>query len=269
MTMHTLHAPVETLMREVAETIMMPRYRKLAADEVMEKGPDDPVTIVDRESEALFNDRLPALLPGSRVVGEEACAADAALMDTLGEGVVWIVDPLDGTANFAAGEGAFGIMVALAEGGIVQAGWIYDPVRGRMCHAALGKGAFVDGARVTARPSGAAVPIAALATKYLPDARRPRVAAAVAGTLGEVPVPGCAAEQYPRVALGENDVALFGRTLPWDHAPGVLFLEEAGGRVAYLDGGLYRVTERRAGMIAAASPALWDYAAGLIGPELA
>ncbi|MBV9842520.1 MAG: inositol monophosphatase family protein [Sphingomonadaceae bacterium] len=266
--MHPLHDPVAAMMREVAETIMMPRHRRLAADEVMQKGPDDPVTIVDRESEALFTARLPVLLPGSRVVGEEACAADERLIETLGDGVVWIVDPLDGTSNFAAGEGAFGIMVALAEGGVVQAGWVYDPVRKRMCHAALGGGAFVDGARVGTPASGGEPPVAALATKYLPEAKRPLVAAAVAGKLAEVPVPGCAAEQYPRVALGENDIALFWRTLPWDHAPGALFLEEAGGRVAYLDGGAYRVTERRAGMIAAASPALWDYAAALIAPAL-
>ena len=74
------------------------------------------------------------------------------------QGTAWIVDPLDGTGNFAAGRTPFAIMVALAEGGVVQAGWILDPVTRRMCHAALGGGAFIDnrpdrGARHRQRPA--------------------------------------------------------------------------------------------------------------------
>ena len=79
-----------------------------------------------------------------------------------------------------------------------------------------------------------------------------------------VDTPRCAAEQYPRLALGENDVSLFERTLAWDHAAGVLWLNEAGGRVARPDGSPYRVDEpERSGLIGAASPALWDELAAL------
>src|SRR3546814_16573908 len=66
----------------------------------------------------------------------------------------------------------FGILVALADNGNILAGWIYDPVRGRMCHAALGKGAFIDETPVRARPSGAPLPIAALATFFLTPEQR-------------------------------------------------------------------------------------------------
>ena len=73
-----------------------------------------------------------------------------------------------------------------------------------------------------------------------------------------VDIPRCAAEQYPRLALGVNDLSVFERTLAWDHAAGVLFLNEAGGKAAREDGSPYRVDDHRRGLIAAASPALWD-----------
>ena len=81
-------------------------------------------------------------------------------------------------------------------------------------------------------------------------------------------MPGCAGEQYPRVALGQNDVALFWHALPWDHAPGALWLTEAGGRVARLDGRAYRITDRSTGLLAAATPALWEEARAVLAPAL-
>ena len=78
-----------------------------------------------------------------------------------------------------------------------------------------------------------------------------------------VDIPRCAAEQYPRLALGENDISTFKRTLPWDHAAGVLWLNEAGGKAARLDGSQYRVDQHGAagdykGLVGASSPAIWD-----------
>ena len=78
-----------------------------------------------------------------------------------------------------------------------------------------------------------------------------------------VEIPRCAAEQYPRLALGQNDVSSFKRTLPWDHAAGVLFLNEAGGKAARGDGSAYRVdytdkAGRKAGLVGASSPEIWD-----------
>ena len=123
-------------------------------------------------------------------------------------------------------------MVALAEGGAVQAGWILDPVTRRMCHAVLGGGAFIDNQRIEARPTGGTQPIGALATRFLPAEIRAHVTARAEGHITIADIPNCAGEQYPRLVLGTNDLALFWRAMPWDHAPGALFLEEAGGRIA-------------------------------------
>lgn len=258
------HTAVCTLLREVAAAVVLPRFRHLDAADIEEKAKDDLVTIADREAEVELARGLASIDPGARIVGEEACAADPTLLDTVGSGRVWLIDPVDGTNNFAAGKTPFGMMIALVEDGAPQAGWLYDPVADRMCHAVRGGGAFIDRQPVTARATGAAEPVAALATYFMSDEDRAALAERVAGKLTLVEIPRCAAEQYPRLVLGENDLALFQRTLPWDHAAGVLFLEEAGGRVARADGSPYRVGDNRRGMLSAASPELWKQAAPLI-----
>lgn len=258
------HTAVCTLLREVAAAVVLPRFRHLDAADIEEKAKDDLVTIADREAEVELARGLAGIDPEARIVGEEACAADPTLLDTVGSGRVWLIDPVDGTNNFAAGRTPFGMMIALVEDGAPQAGWLYDPVADRMCHAVRGGGAFIDGEPVTARATGAAEPVAALATYFMSDEDRAALAERVAGKLTLVEIPRCAAEQYPRLVLGENDLALFQRTLPWDHAAGVLFLEEAGGHVARADGSPYRVGDNRRGMLSAASPELWEQAAPLI-----
>jgi fructose-1,6-bisphosphatase/inositol monophosphatase family enzyme len=259
--MHALHAAVDGLMRKIGRDVLMKHFRSLDDSQIEEKAPDDYVTVADKESEARLADGLRAMLPGSHVVGEEGVAADPALIHGVTDGLCWIVDPLDGTGNFAAGRTPFATMVALAEGGVIQAGWILDPVTRRMCHAARGEGAFIDNHRVVAKPGDGPLPVAALATRYLPDEIRADIRRRAEGHFAHADIPHCAGEQYPRVVLGTNDVALFWRALPWDHAPGAVFLEEAGGRLARLDGSDYRLGEDFTGLLAAASPRLWDDAA--------
>jgi fructose-1,6-bisphosphatase/inositol monophosphatase family enzyme len=259
-----LDAHVQALIRDVAARIVMPRFRQLDATQIEEKAPDELVTIADRESEDALTEGLTRLLPGSRVVGEEACSADASILDNIGSGMVWIVDPIDGTANFAAGETPFGIMVALATDGVSEAAWLYDPVQDRMCSAGRGEGAFVNGERTYARTSGENVPVAGLSTKYLPPELRDDIERRAEGKMRCVGIPRCAAEQYPRVMLGTNDLALFWRTHVWDHAPGALIVQEAGGKVARFDGTPYAIGQTGKGLLAAASPAMWDDAAAIL-----
>jgi fructose-1,6-bisphosphatase/inositol monophosphatase family enzyme len=255
---------VQALIRDVAARIVMPRFRQLDPTQIEEKAPDELVTIADKESEIALTEGLTRMLPGSRVVGEEAFAGDPGLIDGIGDGVVWIVDPIDGTANFAAGETPFGIMVALAVDGVSEAAWLYDPVQDRMCSAGRGQGAFVNGERTYARTSGAAMPIAGLSTKYLPPELREDIERRAEGKMRCVGIPRCAAEQYPRVMLGTNDLALFWRTHVWDHAPGALIVQESGGKVARFDGTPYAISQTGKGLLAAASPAMWDQAAAIL-----
>lgn len=262
--MHALDREVSMLMRAVATGTIMPRYQSLAAHEIAEKSPGDLVTIADHESEERLAEGLSRLIPEARIIGEEAVAADPSLLDHIAEGVVWLIDPLDGTMNFTEGRQPFAVMIGLLVDGRAEAGWILDPCRDRMCHAAHGKGAFVDGERIYTRPTGNPLPVAAIAPYFLPPERRMLIEMRAAGRLDIVAIPRCAGEQYPRLALGQNDVALFEKTLPWDHVPGALLLEEAGGMTAWPDGRCYRVGLEGKGLIGAASPALWEEAARIL-----
>jgi fructose-1,6-bisphosphatase/inositol monophosphatase family enzyme len=252
-----LDAAMLALLREVSECAILPHYRNLAADQVIAKAADDVVTVADHAAEAMLTEALKKFtdLP---VIGEEAAHADPAVLDHVGSDC-WIVDPLDGTRNFARGQPPFGILIARTSGGETRDGWIYDCLSGRFCLAQRGKGAFVDGERIAARPTGEDPPVAAISLIFMDPARRMAASAALDGHYRQVDVPYCAAEQYPRLALGTNDVSLFERTLPWDHAAGALWLNEAGGKCARPDGTAYRVDQwQRKGLIGAASPRLWE-----------
>lgn len=259
----TLDRAILALVQRVTQQAILPRYRNLAAGEIEDKGGNDPVTIADRESEVLLREGLARLDPSLACVGEEAAHADPAILDRL-KGSCWIVDPIDGTRNFAAGKPPFGIIIARAEGGEAQSGWIYDCLTGRFCVAHRGHGATIDGAPASARPSDAGRPIAAISLVFMEEARREATLRHIAPHYALVDIPYCAAEQYPRLALGINDVSIFERTLAWDHAAGVLWLNEAGGKAARPDGSSYRVDEiGRTGLLGAASPTLWSELAEL------
>lgn len=252
-----LHAAMHALLRDVSTKAILPYYQKLTAEQVEGKYTDDVVTIADKLAEEMLGEGLRRLadLP---VVGEEAAYADAAVFDRL-SGDCWIVDPVDGTRNFARGAPPFGILIARASGGEAQAGWIYDVLSDRFCAAERGDGAFVNGERIEAHATGEDPPVAAISLVFVEDAKREAIKAHVAPNYRLVDIPWCAAEQYPRLALGVNDVSMFERTFPWDHAAGTLWLNEAGGTVARPDGSPYRVDEwERKGLLGAASQQLWD-----------
>jgi fructose-1,6-bisphosphatase/inositol monophosphatase family enzyme len=252
-----LHEAMLTLLRDVTQTAILPYYRTLADDQIEAKEVGDVVTVADKLSEEMLAEGL-AKIADIPVLGEEAAFADASVLDRV-TGDCWIVDPLDGTRNFAGGKAPFGILIAMAQGGNAHTGWIYDCLSDRFCVAHRGKGAFVNGEKIEARPTGETLPVAAISLIFMDPSRREAVKDAVSGHYRTVDVPYCAAEQYPRLALGQNDVSIFERTLPWDHAAGALWLNEAGGKCARLDGSPYRVDEwKRKGLLGASSPALWD-----------
>ncbi|MFC3174739.1 inositol monophosphatase family protein [Novosphingobium bradum] len=257
--MDSLSRAVEAVMREAAERAILPRFQQLAAHEISEKAADDFVTVADREAEEILAEGLARLLADASIVGEEAVHFDASLLDRLSDPLCWIIDPVDGTHNFAHGKPPFGVLVALAENGVATGGWILDVLSGRFCHALAGQGAFVNGEPVRARTTGIEPPVAAISLLFADPVRREALKTHIAPHYTLADIPRCAAEQYPRIVLGENDVSIFERTYAWDHAAGVLFCNEAGGKAARPDGSLYRVDEHLApGLLAAASPALWD-----------
>jgi fructose-1,6-bisphosphatase/inositol monophosphatase family enzyme len=261
-----LDCAVRSLIVKAVETAILPRFGQLHESDISEKTPGELVTVADRECEALLSAGLSRICPDARIVGEEACAADESLLEGLDDGRIWLVDPLDGTANFASGKGPFGVIIALADQGEIVAGWIYEPLLDRMCFAANGGGAYtsVDGesAPVQAAPPRSTI-IATLATQFMPAPIREAVTVA-ASEFELQPIPRCAAAHYPALAFGTYQLALFQRTLPWDHAAGALFLTEAGAHVARWNGDPYIFHDGGVGILAASDRETWERGASAI-----
>ncbi|MFU8873588.1 inositol monophosphatase family protein [Micromonospora sp. SL4-19] len=252
---------VGVLLREAAADVVVPMFRRLDDGDIAEKAPGELVTVADRRAEELISARLRRIRPGSVVVGEEAVADDPDLLRHLrGTGDVWLVDPVDGTANFAAGKRPFALMVALLTDGVPAASWVYDPLDGTMAACRAGAGTWLDGTPV--RTTGPVVEVGALRgtamTRFLPAEARRSVEAG-GRRIGEL-LPGqhCAGREYLDVLTGAQQFVLFWRTLPWDHAPGTLLVREAGGVARRFDGTGYHPADDGRGLLVAASAEIWD-----------
>lgn len=226
---------VDAIIREVTATEVMPRFRQLGSGDIREKNPGDLVTVADMESERRLSAMLPELLPGSLVVGEEAASADPSVLGLLaGDEAVWIVDPVDGTHNFAHGKECFALIVALVIGGETVAGWIHDPISGVTAMAGAGEGAWLDDGTRLEVPQGLQI---SEMTGFAPKKVRKRLADR--GPLNGHPMPAglvnyrCSGREYMELASGRMHFRRSSiRMKPWDHAAGVLLHIEAGGHSA-------------------------------------
>ena len=258
---------IAALLRDVARTIVMPRFGHIGpADMRTKSGPLDPVTVADEAAERALTEGLRALFPDAVVIGEEAVAADPALLGAVaGPGPVFVIDPIDGTQNYAAGLPLFGLMIALVEGNETIAGLIHDPLRDDTMLATRGAGAFLlrgtpaeaewQPLRV-ASPAPLAEMIASVSWQYMARAEKSRVLGSLAA-LGQTPNLRCAAATYRAMASGHMHAAVSRRTLPWDHAAGTLIVTEAGGHVRRPDGEVWRPADIDGGLIAATDRDTW------------
>jgi len=246
---------VAELMRATAAAELLPRFRNLAKHDIRQKRPGDFVTVADVASEQRLASGLAKILPGVPVVGEEAVEGDAGLIGLIarpGE-ACWVVDPLDGTSNFAAGRDRFAIIVCLIHDRETVGGWILDVPNHRLAVALKGEGTMLDGVPIVGKPPRR--PPNGLVShrvrkefeRQLTPDRRQR--------LGELTTLNCAGREYIEILAGAYDFNLYRMTKPWDHAAGALMLAEAGGKAIRLNGEAYQPAGRLdEGIIGAASP---------------
>jgi fructose-1,6-bisphosphatase/inositol monophosphatase family enzyme len=252
---------VAQLLREAARREVMPRFRRLAEDAVRAKsGPLDLVTEADEAAERVITAGFAARFPAALIVGEEAAAADPALLARMADApLAFVVDPVDGTANFAAGVPLFGVMAAAIVNGETVAGWIHDPLGDDTLLGLRGEGAWLlgaDGARRDIRVAPA-VPLArmvgAVSWSYMPPERKAIVLSRLS-RLGAAVNFRCAAHEYRLAATGGAHVLVYNRLMPWDHAPGQLIHAEAGGASAQFDGQPYSPLRHQGGLVCTTDP---------------
>lgn len=252
---------VADIIEETAREEILPRFRQLSEGDVREKSPGDLVTVADEAAERLLERRLGDLRPGSLVLGEEAAARDTAVLEYLQDARdVWVVDPVDGTGNFAAGRAVFAVMVALVRRGETLAAWIYLPVTGEMVMAEHGSGAWLGGTRL--RSAAPEIEVSAMrGTLHYNQFGTRQIARQVEkrrGRLETVKSLRCAGAEYVRLAKAQAHFSLFTKLAPWDHAPGTLIFTEAGGIARLLNGEFYAPgTARGDGLLLAPDDESW------------
>ncbi|MEC1521005.1 inositol monophosphatase family protein [Neobacillus niacini] len=197
--------------------------------------PNDLVTNIDKEIEQFFIHKIRITFPNHRILGEEGLGDKVNNLD----GVVWIIDPIDGTMNFIHQQRNFAISLGVYENGIGKVGIIYDVAHDELYHAIAGKGAFMNDTelpilnKVTLKEA-----IIALNATWVMENHRidhnlliPLVKEA-RGTRSY----GTAALEMVFVATGRVDAYISMRLSPWDVAAGAVIIEELGGVVTNLRG---------------------------------
>jgi fructose-1,6-bisphosphatase/inositol monophosphatase family enzyme len=220
---------ISEIIRDVAEEEILPRFKNLRREQIREKKPNQLVTEADTEAERVLSRRLQDIIPGM-VVGEEGVESDSSVLGALArDGIVWVIDPVDGTANFANNNPRFAVIVALVVDGVTRMGWIHDPVPNRTVVAEQGQGAWQDGTRLKV---AAELPLSQMTGSIKRTGRVAEQALHIARR-------GSAAHDYLDLATGRQHFAHFRRLMPWDHAAGVLIHQEAGGFAMMLNNSPY------------------------------
>lgn len=208
--------------------------------QVRSKGDINLVTEADLAAERLIIERIKSYYPRHAILAEESGATESVIAIAGSSEWKWIVDPLDGTTNFAHGYPCFCVSIALERNGQIEVGVVYDPTRDEMFAAERGSGASLNGRRVQVSLVEE-LNSAMLCTGFPYDVReRPHFALDFTNFTMEAQAvrrDGSAALDLAYVACGRFDGFWEDGLNPWDVAAGVLLIEEAGGRVTDFVGG--------------------------------
>ncbi|WP_316858543.1 inositol monophosphatase [uncultured Cohaesibacter sp.] len=249
------------LVREAAKTEIMPRFRHLSSDAIRAKtAPDDLVTDADEAAEIVISKGALDILPGAAIIGEEAVASDPSLLEQIGSSD-WavIIDPIDGTWNFANGLSTFGVILAVTYKGETVFGLLYDPVMDDWIAASQGEGAWFGAPEQERRIIRSSRPkpfseMTGICSHFLfPESQRSRLASQMAIGFTRVSSLRCSCHEYRLLAQGKLDFIVNGMKKPWDHAAGVFVTKQAGGEAMCIDGSAYQPTDHQGSFVVAGS----------------
>ncbi|WP_035446693.1 inositol monophosphatase family protein [Asaia prunellae] len=251
--------------REVSSRIIMPRFGRLAKEDIHTKtSSSDLVTVADVLAEEYLSTQLRRLLPKAQLIGEERCSAHPSLVDQAAEAELAVtIDPIDGTANYAAGLPVFGVMMAVLEHGVPTASVIMDPVTQSVALALRHEGAWAEDETGQTTPLQVAAPFhrieditGKIAWRTLPLGDTILADHNLRAMTGLWDL-RCAAQEYRLIASGHGHVLAYSRTCLWDHCPGWLLLHEAGGYGARLNGAPYHAAIPGRGLLYSPDKESW------------
>ena len=257
---------IVNIVRRAAKAEILPRFRNLnAADIATKSGPNDLVTEADIAAEAMITRALKIAFPDALIVGEEAVAADPSLQDALADApLAFIIDPVDGTWNFAKGIGLFGVILAVTRYGRPAFGLIYDPLADDWAIADEDGPARLENGNGTSRPLQAAMgkPIENL-VGFIPHqlfkGEKQQKLVACIPSFAQTNTLLCSAHEYRQIAQGHVDFVISSaRPNPWDHAAGVLICQQAGGYAEMLAGGAYTADQNEGYLLTAPDKTTWN-----------
>lgn len=257
---------IVNLVRRAAKTEILPRFQNMATVQIATKsGPFDLVTEADTAAEAMIARGLARLFPGVLIVGEEAVSKTPKLRDQIAEqDLAFIVDPIDGTWNFANGLATFGVIISATRFGKPVFGLLYDALNDDYVIADSSD----DPARhVSAR--GTSRPIQVAQSKsfdmmsgyihfsLLPKDEKEKMAPNLLPFAFTTSL-RCSCHEYRLLSRGRVDFILSTMLNPWDHAAGVFICEKAGGVAKFLDGEEYNTARTQGQLLTAATQETWD-----------
>lgn len=255
--------PLINMVQSLAKRELMPRFLDASLVRRRKTSAFDIVTQADEAMETALTQALAARFPHAQILGEEACTLAPHLLQAMHEHpLLFVVDPLDGTKNFADGLPLFGVMLSVLQHGKTVAGLIHDPITGVTCYGMHGHGAWLlrSGSAAQRLQVKTPAPIGAMdciiGTMFLPQPQRDEVSARLS-RVGTSTWFRCAAHEYRLLASGACDAIFYNKLMPWDHAAGVLIHQEAGGYSAFLDGSPYTPTRHSGGLICAPDERSW------------
>lgn len=242
-----IHSLTTTWILEAGENIRKALSEKI--DIQTKSNRNDLVTNVDQQTEQFFIDKIRKTFPSHNVLGEEGFGD--SLTDT--KGVIWIIDPIDGTMNFVHQQRNFAISIGIYEDGIGQAGYIYDVIRDELFFAKKGEGAYFNGKKLPQlKPVSLQDALLGINGTWLIEHKRfdqPMITSIVKKARGTRSI-GSAAIEIAYVAAGWLDGYISMRLSPWDYAAGKMIIEELGGKVTNLQGEPLTILEKDSVLIA-------------------
>ncbi|MGF1683247.1 inositol monophosphatase family protein [Photobacterium minamisatsumaniensis] len=253
------------IVHDVAQAEITPHFRNLDTNAIAAKDfHSDLVTIADQNAEARISEKVRELLPDALIIGEEAVSENPQLLEKLNSAeLAVIIDPVDGTWNFANHLPVFGVILAVVINGETQFGLLYDPIADDWVQAERGKGAYYQ------RPDGFSQRLTinaeteldkmtgCLSLSMFEHSHRQHVASQTVH-FERIMALGCSCFEYRLLATSSFSFVLTSSLKPWDHAAGQLVHQEAGGYSALLDGQEYKPTLSHGNLLLAPDKQTWE-----------